>query len=191
MRYDREHKAQTHRRIVKSAARKVRADGITGAGLLGVMKSSGLTVGGFYKHFHSKDELIEEAIGESLLDSRGRMLEAAKRAPAGQGWKVFVTSYLSMEHCEAAERGCPLAALSSEIGRAKPAVRKRIVEELKRHREAIIPLVPGRSAAEKQKNFFIAMSAMSGAVSLARVLVEPKAKQAILDAVREHLLIKL
>ncbi|HKT69810.1 MAG TPA: TetR/AcrR family transcriptional regulator [Terriglobales bacterium] len=188
MRYTRQHKAQTHSRIVKHASRQFRSRGLSGAGVAQVMHACGLTVGGFYKHFHSKDDLLVEAIGESLQDIRQKLLARAKAAPSGEGWREFIKGYLSMEHCDHPEQGCPLAALSGDISRAKPSVKKEVAVLLKRHRDAIMALAPGRNAAEKEKNFIVAITAMSGAISFARTMVDPEARQNILHTVRDHLL---
>ena len=188
MRYARQHKVQTHQRIVKNAARRFRALGVNGAGVARVMQASGLTVGGFYKHFRSKDDLLVEAVGESLCEIRERMLSCARQAPPGEAWKEMVRSYLSVEHCEHPEAGCPIAALAPDISRAKPSVRKRITGVMKEHQDQILALVPGRNAVEKERNFILAITAMAGAVSFARTMTDPVAKQKVLDTVRDHLL---
>ncbi len=191
MRYARQHKAQTHGRIVKNASRQFRSHGLSGAGVARVMHASGLTVGGFYKHFHSKDNLLVEAIRESLQDIRQKLLPRAKAAPIGEAWKEFVKGYLSMEHCDHPEQGCPLAALAGDISRAKPSMKKEVAVLLKQHRDEIMAFVPGRNAAGREKNFILAITAMSGAISFARTMVDPEAKEKILDTVRDHLLSSL
>src|SRR5260370_167645 len=133
MRYARQHKAQTHQRIVKNAARRFRALGVNGAGVARVMQASGLTVGGFYKHFRSKDDLLVEAVGESLCEIRERMLSCARQAPPGDAWKEMVRSYLSVEHCEHPEAGCPIAPLPPTILRPKPPLPTRLPPILKQH----------------------------------------------------------
>src|SRR6516162_50746 len=127
MRYESDHKARTRQRIVKNAARQVRAKGLNGPGVATLMKASGLTVGGFYKHFRSKDDLLVQAIEEGMTDFGGKLFAAIKDAPPGERWKEIVKWYLSAEHCEHFDTGCPMAALGPEIARAAPAVKKRIV----------------------------------------------------------------
>jgi len=188
MRYGADHKAKTHQRIVKTASRQFRAQGLSGPGLARVMRASGLTVGGFYKHFRTRDDLVAEAVAESLRDLRERMLAVAKQAPLGQAWRQIIRNYLSIEHCEHPEVGCPIAALAPEIARSKPSVKKRIAEMLKQHRDEIIPFVPGSTATEKERNFTVAMSAMAGAISRARTMTDLEEKQRILDTVRDYLL---
>jgi TetR/AcrR family transcriptional repressor of nem operon len=191
MRYARQHKAQTHSRIVRNASRQFRSEGLSGAGVARVMHASGLTVGGFYKHFRSKDDLLVEAIAQGLHDIRQKLLRRVKAAPLGGGWKEFVKGYLSMEHCDHPEQGCPVAALAADISRAKPSIKKEVAALLKRHRDELMPFVPGRNGAEKERNFIVAITAMSGAISFARTMIDPDTKQRVLDTVRDQLLSSL
>ena|SRR5438132_89702 len=84
-------------------------------GLARVMQASGLTVGGFYKPFERKDELLAEAIVESFHQICDKLLSSAKHPPQGEGWKAIVRTYLSMEHCEHPDVGCPIAALAPDM----------------------------------------------------------------------------
>src|SRR5690349_24250680 len=120
MRYEPEHKGQTRERIVRNAARKLRAEGLNGPGVASVMKASGLTVGGFYKHFRSKDELLADAVAQGFSESDQKLISSLQEVPRKDGWKQIVRWYLSLEHCDRADTGCPVAALAPEISRAKP-----------------------------------------------------------------------
>ncbi len=188
MRYGPDHKSKTRQRIVKSASKQFRAQGLSGPGVARVMRASGLTVGGFYKHFRTRDDLVTEAIEEGLRDIRERLLGPVRQLPPGDAWKKIIANYLSIEHCEHADVGCPLAALAPEVSRTKPSVKKRIAGMLKQHRDEIMPFVPGNNAAEKEKNFIVTMSAMAGAIAFARTMQEPGDKQRILNTVRDYLL---
>jgi TetR/AcrR family transcriptional repressor of nem operon len=187
MRYEREHKTQTRDRIVRSTARKLRAEGLNGPGVASVMKASGLTVGGFYKHFRSKDELFAEAISQAFSDSEKVYSSLQNMAPE-ERWKESVRLYLSPEHCEHPDTGCPVAALAPEIARAKPSVRKRISGLMKERAQRWVEFMPGATAAERERNFFIIFSAMVGAVSIARLLTEPADRQKTLANMRDHIL---
>src|SRR3954453_13682701 len=110
MRYEPEHKTQTRDRIVRNAARKLRAEGLSGPGVASVMKASGLTVGGFYKHFRSKDELLAESIAEAFSDSSEKIYSSLQNVPREDRWKELVRLYLSPEHCDHPDSGCPVAA---------------------------------------------------------------------------------
>jgi TetR/AcrR family transcriptional regulator, transcriptional repressor for nem operon len=184
MRYEPEHKTQTRNRIVRNAARKVRAEGLSGPGVGSVMKASGLTVGGFYKHFRSKDELLAEAIAQGFSDSWDRIHSAVQNVPREDTWKEIVRVYLSPEHCDHPDTGCPVAALAPEIARAKVTIRKRIAGLMTQW----VEFMPGATAKERQQNFFVIFSAMAGAVSIARMLIEPADKQKVLASMRDHLL---
>src|SRR5436305_12101735 len=98
----------------------------------------------------------------------------------------IVRLYLSPAHCAQPETGCPVEALAPEIARTKPSVRKRIAGLIKEYRW--VEFMPGASAAEREQNFFVILSAMAGAVSIARILTEPADREGVLASVRDHLL---
>jgi TetR/AcrR family transcriptional regulator, transcriptional repressor for nem operon len=188
MRYEPEHKARTHRRIVRNAARRFRAEGLSGPGVAAVMKSSGLTVGGFYKHFRSKDDLLAEALEQGFLEHGEKLLGGLQGVPPAERWKAMVRYYLSPEHCEHPESGCPMATLAPEIARARPAIRKRIASVMKGRRERMLEFMPGGTDVEREKNFNIIFPAMAGAILVARILPYPEEQEKILNALRDHLL---
>jgi TetR/AcrR family transcriptional regulator, transcriptional repressor for nem operon len=184
MRYEPEHKTQTRDRIVRNAARKLRAEGLSGPGVASVMKASGLTVGGFYRHFRSKDELLADAIAQGFSESWERLRSSLQNVPREDRWKEIIRMYLSSEHCDCPETGCPIAALAPEIARAKFTIRKRIAGLMKHW----VEFMPGATATERERNFFVIFSAMAGAVSIARMLIEPADRQKVLANMRDHLL---
>src|SRR3954466_2873378 len=188
MRYEPEHKTRTHDRIVRNAARKLRAEGFSGSGVASVMKASGLTVGGFYKHFRSKDELLADAIAEGFSESAEKIYASLQNVPSGDRWKELVRVYLSPEHCDNPDSGCPVAALAPEMGRAKLGVRKRISGLIKDRAERWVEFMPGRTVAERERNLLVIFSAMAGAVSVARILTEPADRQTVLADMQDHLL---
>jgi TetR/AcrR family transcriptional regulator, transcriptional repressor for nem operon len=188
MRYDPQHKSQTRDRIVRNAARKLRAEGLSGPGVASVMKASGLTVGGFYKHFRSKDELLADSIAEAFSESSEKIYSSLQNLPREDRWKALVRLYLSPEHCDHPDSGCPVAALAPEMGRAKLGVRKRISGLIKDRAERWVEFMPGRTATERQQNFSVIFSAMAGAVSVARILTDPADRQKLLADMQDHLL---
>jgi TetR/AcrR family transcriptional regulator, transcriptional repressor for nem operon len=187
MRYEPEHKTQTRDRIVRNAARKLRAEGLSGPGVAGMMKASGLTVGGFYKHFRSKDELLADAMAQAFLDSE-KVYASLQNVPREDRWKEMVLVYLSPEHCDHPDTGCPVAALAPEIARAKYSIRKRISGLMKERAERWVEFIPGATARDRERNFFVIFGAMVGALSVARLLTEPADREKVLSGMRDHLL---
>lgn len=188
MRYPPEHKSEIHRKIVKDASRRVRSEGLNGAAVATVMRGTGLTHGGFYKHFASKQELLLESLHESFREIGDTLVAAAELAPAGEGWKAIVKTYLSLEYCDHAERGCPLPALAPELARVDRSMRAPVVAELVSYRDRLLPFMPGAKPAERERNFYAIISAMMGAVELARILPDPAAQEKVLASAREFLL---
>ena len=188
MRYDPDHKTRTRDRIVRNAARKLRAEGLSGPGVASVMKASGLTVGGFYKHFRSKDELLADSIAEAFSESSEKIYSSLQNLPREDRWKALVRVYLSPEHCDHPDSGCPVAALVPEMARTKLGVRKRISGFIKDRAERWVEFMPGRTAAERERNFVLIFTAMVGAVSVARILTDSADRQKVLADVRDHLL---
>ena len=188
MRYQPEHKAEIHQKIVKDAARRVRTEGLAGAAVSAVMRDTGLTHGGFYKHFPSKDELLIEALAEAFREIADHLAQAAQDSEPGAGWRAIVKTYLTPEHADHAEWECPLAALGSELARADPAMKARIFGELAKYRSRMLPLMPGRRTADKERTFFAIFSTMIGAVELARVMPEPAIRARVLGSARDFLL---
>ena len=188
MRYGPEHKVETHRKIVKDASRRVRSEGLTGAAVATVMKDTGLTHGGFYKHFESKDELLVESLHQAFGEIIDKLADAAEQAPRGEAWKTIVKTYLSLEYCDHAERGCPMAALAPELARVDRKMKPRVLAELVNYKDRMTPFMPGRRTADKERAFFVIFSTMIGAIQIARLLPERAMREKVLGGVREFLL---
>jgi len=160
---------QSHQRILDAASRAVRRQGYAGVGVAEVMKEAGLTHGGFYAHFKSRDALLAAAIEHAAQDSVKRLsrrIKALQDAGASPV-RALVEGYLADEHVDACERGCPVAALGSEIARQSDDVlevsRQRVRGLVEKVRLALPPDAPAESA------FGLAAS-MVGALQLARAL---------------------
>ena len=188
MRYQPEHKLKIHRKIVKDASRRVRAEGLSGAAVSAVMKDAGLTHGGFYKHFESKDDLLLESLREGFREIEDTLAHAAEQSAPGEAWKEIVKTYLSLELCDHPERGCPMAALSPDLARADKRIKPQIVAELVNYKNRMVPFMPGRRTAEKERSFFVIFSTMMGAVEIARILPDRAAREKVLAGAREFLL---
>ncbi|MDT8067995.1 MAG: TetR/AcrR family transcriptional regulator [Terriglobia bacterium] len=188
MRYGPEHKLETHRKIVKDASRRVRAEGLTGAAVATVMRDTGLTHGGFYKHFESKDELLVESMHEAFGEIIDNLECAAAQSHAGEAWKRIVRTYLSLEYCDRVETGCPMAALAPELARVDRRMKPRVVAELVNYKSRMTPFMPGRRGEDKERAFFVIFSTMIGAIQIARLLPDPAMRKKVLGNAREFLL---
>jgi len=188
MRYRPEHKAETHRKIVKDASRRVRAEGLNGAAVAAIMQDTGLTHGGFYKHFESKDDLLMESLSEAFREITDSLVHAAEQARPEAAWKAIVKTYLSRELSDFPERGCPLTALAPELARANKAMSGQILGELLNYKSRMQPFMPGRRTVDKEKAFFAIFSTMIGAIEIARLLPEPGMRESVLANARDFLL---
>jgi TetR/AcrR family transcriptional regulator, transcriptional repressor for nem operon len=187
MRYRPEHKAEVHQKVVKDASRRVRGEGLNGAAVAAVMRDTGLTHGGFYKHFGSKDDLLLESLREAFREIGDSLVGATEHSPPGSAWKTIVKAYLSAEHCEHPEAGCPLPALAPELARVDKRMKPEIISELVKYKNRMAPLMPGRKA-NKERAFFAIFSTIIGAIEIARILPEPAMREKVLASAREFLL---
>ncbi len=187
MRYRPEHKAEIHQQIVKDASRRVRVEGMTGVAVAAVMRDAGLTHGGFYKHFGSKDDLLLESLRDGFAEIADTLARAAEQARPGEAWKTIVKTYLRPEMCGFPERGCPLPALAPDLARVDPRMKAQVVAELVKYRDRMVPFMPGRRDADKMRAFFVIFSTMTGAIAIARILPAP-VQEMVLANTRDFLL---
>src|SRR5882757_2371306 len=122
MRHSKTEKAKTHERIVAIAAKKFREEGLAGIGIADLMKEAGLTVGGFYKHFHSRDALVVEAVGRAL-ELWKRQVDAAASGGPPVTYESLVDEYLSEAHRNHPGTGCPVSALAGDLARSDKRTR--------------------------------------------------------------------
>lgn len=188
MRYPPGHRAETRRKIVKDAARRLRAEGLSGAAVSTVMKDAGLTHGGFYKHFGSKEDLVLESVRQAFREIGGFLSSIAEKSAPGTAWKAIVRTYLSAEHCEHPEGGCPVAALASELARAGKGMKAQIHREMENYKSRLAPFMPGRRAADKERAFTLMISTMLGAVTIARMIPDRAERAKLLATTRDFLL---
>ena len=185
MRYSLEHKAQNHEKILSMAARSFREHGGDSSGIGTVMKKAGLTKGGFYRHFGSKDDLFVDAVARAF-DEMGRgMLEVAKSAPEGQALRSIIERYLSPAHANSPGLGCVFAALGPELARKPLSVRKRIEASREAYREQLLPFVPGQTQEEKLTKFELLFPSMAGVLTVVRVTSSPQRREQILTEARK------
>jgi AcrR family transcriptional regulator len=176
-------KAETHERIVETAARAIRARGYAGASVADVMKQAGLTHGGFYAHFASRDAMLEEALDRASSEGRARMTAAADRAAPGGELEAMVASYLSDRHVAHPEAGCSLAALGTETAREAPALRRIATRQVAGIAALFADHMPGGDTAENRDRALALVSAAVGALILSRVVDDPALSHALRDAV--------
>ena len=185
MRYSPEHKAKNHEKILAMAARSFREQGGDSSGIGTVLKKVGLTKGGFYRHFKSKDDLFVEAVARALDDMAKGNLEAAKSAPEGQALRAIIERYLSARHANSPGMGCVVAALGPEFARKPLSVRKRIEALLDAYRERLLPFVPGQTREERLAKFSLLFASMAGVLTRARVISDPHRRERMLTEARK------
>lgn len=184
MKYPVEQKAETHERIIDAAARSFREHGSEGQGVARLMKDVGLTHGGFYRHFESKEDLYVDAIARGFQEAADGMVAAAAKAPHGEQLRAIIERYLSLEHLEDPGGGCVLSTLATEIARQRPAVRARINAAMKLYRERLLPFLPGNDDAEKRRQFIVLFPGMAGVLMTARAMTDPAARKETLSVAR-------
>lgn len=179
-------KEETHERIVQAAARAIRRHGYAGVGVAEVMKEAGLTHGGFYAHFKSRDELLVEALARAGSDSGANIARAAqaRRARGVSAFRAFVDSYLSETHLQSLETGCPVAALGSDMARQSGGVRQASAQRVERLIGAVRDTLPGAPRATAS----VIAGTLVGALQLARALGDNAEGRAVLSAARKALI---
>ncbi|MDO9617261.1 MAG: TetR/AcrR family transcriptional regulator [Pseudomonas sp.] len=181
MRYSEDHKAQTHQRIIEEAARLFRRDGVGATGLQPLMKTLGLTHGGFYAHFKSKDELVETALRHSADTLTATTSEMAN---SDQPLARLISGYLSSAHRANPGDGCPLPTMSAELGqRGAPSP---VTDELIRDRLQTIEA--GLNVEHADEQSVLILSAMVGALLLSRSVSDPELSDRLLKTTRRLLI---
>jgi len=186
MKVTREQAKLNRKRVVETAARQFRERGFEGVGVADLMKSAGLTHGGFYAQFDSKEHLMVEACERALEESEHRWRELLEHA-SKKRLSAIASSYLSPQHRDNPGAGCVIAALSMEAARQGPSVRALFTEAAKRFLGLLGQVVPGRSAKTRRREALASFAAMVGAVALARTVSDASLSEDILQAVRAQL----
>ncbi|XHR28242.1 MAG: TetR/AcrR family transcriptional regulator [Chthoniobacteraceae bacterium] len=176
MRYESTHKEATHRHIVEVASERFRKEGIDSVGVASLMGDAGLTHGGFYSHFSSKEGLVEEALEEAMTATFEHLAEAAREG----GIEGLVRYYLRPEHRDHPETGCVAATLTPEIARRAKPIRAAAAQTFARVVALIESLLPWPEPATAQAIF----ATLVGTLQLARTVPDPALSAAILDAGR-------
>ena len=176
----------THERIVDTAATVLRTSGFAGVGVADIMKRVGLTHGGFYAHFSSRDALLCEAVERAGEDSRARVAKsvALRKARGASPLRAFIENYLSDAHLAAPEQGCPVAALAAEMPRQSAEVAQAAAQRVRKLLALVRESLPA-SAAEQAP---VVAGQLVGALQLARALGDNPEGRALLAATRRTLL---
>src|SRR4051812_43294345 len=167
MRYSKEHKLETHARIVKKASVRLREKGAHGIGVADLMKDAGLTHGGFYAHFDSREALVIEAFAYAMDRSTDRWRQLAGQAAPDQRLATFVDFYLSQQHRDNPGHGCAVPALGAEIARESPKTRKVFAAKLDQMIEMMSEQFPDAPGASARKQAISAFATMMGTIVLA------------------------
>ena len=188
MRYSREHKLETHARIVKKASVRLREKGAHGIGVADLMKDAGLTHGGFYAHFNSREALVIEAFTHAMDRSTERWRKLAEQTPPEKRLASIVNSYLTPVHRDDPGHGCAVPALGAEIARESPKTRRVFAGRLEQMIDMLAAQIPGvpRKAARKQA--MAALATMMGTLVLARIAGSGDFSEEILAAGRDAVL---
>jgi TetR/AcrR family transcriptional repressor of nem operon len=181
------HKERTRARILDEAAQALRAGGTEGVSVAALMKRAGLTHGGFYAHFASRDDLVAHAVGRMFEDS-GAMLERyLGDDPKGPELAALIDAYLSETALHLAERGCPLPALAGEAPRMPAAARARFERGVEAFRARLARALEGAGCADAEALAGSVLAEMVGAMTLARAGSDEPAALALLAASRRNL----
>jgi len=175
-------KEATHERIVEVATRAIRRSGYAGTGVADIMKEAGLTHGGFYAHFASRDALLAEAGDRAGAESVALAARVAAAAPPGQALQAMLAAYLSPAHIAAIEVGCPVSALGSEMPRQAPEVRRAATIHIKEMIDLFARQMPNWGQPEAHAQAMATVCAMIGATILARAVDEPALSDALCAA---------
>jgi TetR/AcrR family transcriptional regulator, transcriptional repressor for nem operon len=180
-------KEATHERIVETAARVIRRSGYDGTSVADIMKEAGLTHGGFYAHFASREAMLAEAADHAGAEAVATSARVAASAPPEQALQVLLRAYLSKEHVENPEMGCPVAALGSEMPRQGPEVRQAATRRIKEMIDVVARQSPDWGQPGAHEHALVTAATMVGALVMARAVDDPRLSDALLKAALKHL----
>ena len=178
MRVSRQQAAKNRERIVETAARMFREDGFDGVGVDAIMTAAGLTHGGFYGHFQSKDDLAAEAVASALASGVEKQSHYTNLSD-------LVSGYLSGRHCADRANGCAVAALGADMVRQGGGVRRALTEYVRVQLDRLTRLLRDGTAASRRKRAITTLSGMVGALTLARAVDDAALSEEILAAARD------
>jgi TetR/AcrR family transcriptional repressor of nem operon len=186
MGHSRAEKVKTHKRIVSIASKKFREKGLAGVGIAELMKEAGLTVGGFYKHFDSRDDLVAEAVS-SAFGGWKRRVEAAKAGSPPVSYEKLIDEYLNETHRDNPGTGCAFSVLAPEIARSDKRTRAVTSEQVRNDIQLVAALHPAKDKRTSRSRAILTFSALVGAMSLARAVSDEALSREILNTVADLL----
>jgi TetR/AcrR family transcriptional repressor of nem operon len=186
MGYSKAQKEKTHKRIVAIASKRFREKGLAGFGIADLMKEAGLTVGGFYKHFGSRDELVAEAVSAGF-GTWQRQRDAAESGGRPLTFAKLIDDYLSDAHRKNPGAGCAFSALAPEIARSDKRTRALTTEQVRSDLALLAGLLPGKDKRAARSRAILTFSALVGAMALARAVSDEALSHEIMTTVAELL----
>ena len=187
MRYDSEHKERTRARVLKEAAKAIRAEGPHRVGVAAMMAKAGLTHGGFYAHFASKDDLVVAAMARMFDEASAKFDRLTAGKPPAAALRAYIDFYLSRQHRDARDTGCPLPSLSADLPRLGVAARRQFAAGVAGLTARVEGLLSALGWPDAEMLASSALAEMAGALSMARGVADPKQSDAILKASRNAL----
>ena len=175
-------KEASHERIVGAAARAIRRSGYNGTGVADIMKEAGLTHGAFYAHFESREAMLAEAADRAGAQANAAAAKIMSAVPPDQALKTLVGSYLSKEHVDAIETGCPISALGSEMPRQSPEVRRAATLRIKEMIDLVARQLPDWGQPSAHERALAMVASMVGTLILARAVDDSALSDALCNA---------
>lgn len=166
-------KEASHERILSVAARAIRRSGYDGTGVADIMKEAGLTHGAFYAHFASREAMLAEAANRACAEAAAAAAHVVAHVPAEQALATMVGAYLSTDHLEQVESGCPLAALGSETRRQAPEIRRATTQHIKSMVDLFARQSPDWGQPAAHERALLTVASIVGTLILARAVDEP------------------
>jgi len=188
MGHSKANKAESHDRVVSTAAARFRESGIDGIGVADLMKEAGLTHGGFYRHFASRDELVAEAVERALQDG-GRAVQAVEniRQPPAAVLALLVDGYLSAAHRDSLATSCAVTTLAGDVARSNERARSAYTQQVGTYLALLTKLIAGEKQKSRRMKAIAALSTLVGAVSMARAVNDEKLSREILKSAADAL----
>ncbi len=180
-------KEASHERIVGAAARAIRRSGYNGTGVADIMKEAGLTHGAFYAHFASREAMLAEAADRAGAESNAAAASVIAAVPPEQALQALMQAYLSKQHLESIETGCPISALGSEMPRQSPEVRLAATRRIKEMIDLVARQLPDWGQPAAHERALVTVATMVGTLMLARAVNDPALSDALCNATLKSL----